>query len=145
MSDTTTAPEPTTHQLKLDELADKYVRLRDKIKEIKDRQKQELAPYNDKLDQLGSYLLDYLNSIGTNSARTSAGTITKSHKDSCSVADMDAFWTFVVSQGDFDLCDRKANVTAVRDYMEKNNAPVPGVNFSSMQTVSVRRASSSKD
>jgi len=121
-------------------LAEKYVKLRDKIKEIKDRHKDELAPYNDTLDQLAGYILDFLNQSGAASMRTGSGTISRTHKDSCSIADMEAFWTFVVTQGDFDLCDRKANVTAVREYMEKNSAPVPGVNFTSMQTVSVRRA-----
>lgn len=127
--------------VKLDQLAGKYVALRDKVREIKEKHKQELAPFGEALDKLEVYLLDYLNSAGATSVRTSAGTITKSHRDSASIADMEAFWTFVVTQGDFDLCDRKANVTAVRDFIEKNNAPVPGVNFSSQQTISVRRAS----
>jgi hypothetical protein len=134
----------TSPPINVEALAEKFVALRDKIKDIKDRHKDELAPYNESLEQLSAYILDYLNQVNVDSMRTGAGTVTRSHKDSCSVADMDAFWTFVVTQGNFDLCDRKANVTAVRDYMEKNSAPVPGVNFSSMQTVSVRRASTTK-
>jgi hypothetical protein len=53
---------------------------------------------------------------------------------------MSAFWTYVVSQGDFDMVDKKANPTAVAEYIEKNKSPPPGVNFSVMETIGVRRA-----
>jgi len=38
------------------------------------------------------------------------------------------------------LLDRKANVTAVVDFIEENNAPPPGVNLNQVYVVGVRRS-----
>jgi len=45
----------------------------------------------------------------------------------------------VIGSEAWDLLDRKANVTAVSDFIEENNAPPPGVNFSTTYVVGVRR------
>jgi hypothetical protein len=48
---------------------------------------------------------------------------------------------FVKTTNNYDLLDRKANVTAVKDYVSENGTLPPGVNLSSIKTVGVRRAS----
>ena len=117
-----------------------YVALRDKITETKKRHDDELKPLKEGLDRLSGMLLDHLNTINADSVRTSSGTVTRSRKDSASVADMEAFWAFVEASGDLDFVDRKANVSAVRDYMQETGNPVPGINFTSVLNVGVRRA-----
>jgi hypothetical protein len=129
--------------INFDAHVDKYVRLRDKITEINKKHKEELAPFKEALDTLGDMLLGHLNSTHQESSATKHGTVYKTKKDSVSIADMTAFWEFVTSQGQMDMVDRKANVTAVREYMEEKKLPVPGVNFSSVAIVGVRRANGS--
>jgi len=125
--------------MNIDTRVAQYVALRDKIKAIKDRHKEELAPYTETLELLNGVLLGHLNTIGADRAGTAAGTVYKTAKKSASIADMSAFWTYVVTQGDFDMVDKKANPTAVEAYIEANGTPPPGVNFSVMDVVGVQR------
>jgi hypothetical protein len=134
------APQTIQPEMNVDKRVEQFVKLRDKIKEIKERHKSELKEYTETLEQLSSALLDHLNKQGADNVGTSHGTVYKTSKKSASIADMSAFWTYVVSQGDFDMVDKKANPTAVAEYIEKNKSPPPGVNFSVMETIGVRRA-----
>ena len=130
-----------TEPIDFDKRVSQYVQLRDKIREIEKRQKEELAPYKSALDKLGDILLTHLNNTNQERAGSAHGTAYKSTKDSCTIADKDAFWAFASSLGDpRDMADIKANVTAVRDYMEEKKLPVPGVNFSSITKIGVVRA-----
>jgi hypothetical protein len=117
-----------------------FVKLRDKIGEIKKQQKDSLKPYNETLEQLNGVLLAHLNSVNGNSVSTDAGTVYKSEKKSASLADPEAFRKFVIENQLFDLIDWKANVTAVEDYIKEKEMAPPGVNFSSVTVAGVRRA-----
>jgi hypothetical protein len=99
-----------------------------------------MAPFNETLEQLNGLLLQHLNDLNTNSASTDNGTVYRTEKKAASLADADAFMKHVIATGDFDLLDRKANVSAVAEYIETNNVPPPGVNFSSTYVVGVRRS-----
>jgi len=46
---------------------------------------------------------------------------------------------FVVDNNKFELLDRRANATAVKDYVAANNVLPPGCNLSAICTVGVRR------
>jgi hypothetical protein len=117
-----------------------YVKLRDKIKAKEAEQKAELKPLKDTLEQLNAVLLAHLNQVGGNSVTTDGGTVYRTEKKSASLADAQAFMDFVVANQAFDLLDRKANVSAVEEYIRENDAPPPGVNFSSTFVVGVRRS-----
>ena len=129
-------PTPTAD---FDKFVEKFVRLRDKISELEGKQKEEIAPYKDMLEKLSGIMLEHLNQISADSVRTSAGTVSRLSKHTATIADMSAFWTWVVTQGNFDFIDKKANAVAVREFIEEHKTPVPGVNFSTRQTVGVRR------
>jgi hypothetical protein len=118
---------------------EQYVALRDKIKAIEADQKEHLKPYKNMLEQLNGTLLQHLNDINTDSASTEAGSVYRTAKKSASLADAQAFMDFVVANQAFDLLDRKANVSAVEDYINDNKVPPPGVNFSTTYIVGVRR------
>jgi hypothetical protein len=57
------------------------------------------------------------------------------------LADPEAFMKYVIDNQAFDMLDRKANVTAVKEYVQETGALPPGVNLSSIKTIGVRRAS----
>jgi hypothetical protein len=116
-----------------------YVALRDHIRAIKERHKAELKAPNETLEKLNSVLLGHLNAIGGVNVGTAYGTVYKTTKKSASVADMSAFWTYVVSQGDFDMVDKRANPTAVEAYIEANGTTPPGVNWNVLEVVGVQR------
>jgi hypothetical protein len=117
-----------------------YVALRDLIKAQDDAHKKAMKPAKETLEQLNAVLLAHLNQVGANSAATDNGTVYRTEKKSASLADGKAFMDYVIAAGAWDLLDRKANVTAVEEFIKGNNAPPPGVNFSSTYIVGVRRA-----
>lgn len=124
----------------IDKRIDQYVKLRDHIKELNDAHKEKMAPFNDTLEQLNGVLLKHLEQMNIESLKGEHGTVYVTVKKSASIADMSQFWTYVVTQVDWDMVDRKANATAVEAYIEANGGnPPPGVNFSAVRVVGVRR------
>lgn len=117
-----------------------YIAVRDKIKEREAAHKEELKPLKETLEKLGGVLLQFMEETGSEGIRTDNGTCYITTRYSASLADADAFMRFVVETKSFDLLDRKANATAVRDYVEKHTALPPGVNLSSIRQVGVKRA-----
>lgn len=116
-----------------------YVKLRDVIKDKEAKFKEEIKPYKELLDGLNSILLNHLNTVGGNSVSTDAGTVYRTEKNSAALSDPAAFMDYVITNEAFDLMDRKANVTAVKEFIKEHSAPPPGVNFSSVFVVGVRR------
>ncbi len=124
----------------IDDLVSQYVRLRDKIKEAEDAHKAKLKDAKDYLEELNSRLLQRLNEVGGESVKTSSGTVYRTTRRSASIADGDAFRQFVINNEAFDLVDWRANANAVDDFIKEQQAPPPGVNFSTAFTVGVRRS-----
>lgn len=130
--------EPT-HVIDFDKRVAQYVALRDEIKRRDDAHKEGMKEYRETLEQLNSLLLNHINSIGGDSVRTPAGTVYRTEKRSASLADPDAFMKFVIANEAFELLDRKANTTAVSAFIAEHHSPPPGVNFSTVYVVGVRR------
>lgn len=116
-----------------------YVKVRDTIKKLKDDFEKSIEPLVDLQNSLTGWLQHFMDQNGVDSVKTNGGTAYTSTKYTASLADPDAFMQFVIENKQFDLIDRKANVTAVRDYTATNGNLPPGVNLSSIQTVNVRR------
>ncbi len=125
---------------KFDTRVEQYVRLRDHIKAIKERHEAELAAPKATLEKLNAVMLAHLDTIGGDSVKTEHGTVSRTRKKSATIVDMSAFWTFVVTQGQFEMVDKKANVPMVEEYINANGTTPPGINFSAIQVVGVRRA-----
>jgi hypothetical protein len=136
--------------LNFEHYVDRYVKLRDKLKEIKDAHKAQLEPFNSAMETLEGMLLNHLNQVGADSVKTGSGTVYKTMKKSATVADRKAFWTYMVTQGKFELMDYKANPVAIESFInemaEKAKldptivpcAP-PGVNYTMTYEVGIRR------
>jgi hypothetical protein len=116
-----------------------YVALRDLIKEEDDAHKEKMASKRQILEQLGNLIMRHLQDQNVESMRTDAGTAYLTSKKSASLADADAFMKHVLATGDFDLLDRRANVTAVEDYITTHGVAPPGVNWSVANAIGIRR------
>ncbi len=84
---------------------------------------------------------NFMEQAGADNIKTAHGTCYSTTRYTASLADPEAFMKFVRDTGSFDLLDRKANVTAVKDYVAEKSCLPPGVNLSAIKTVGVRRAS----
>jgi hypothetical protein len=118
-----------------------YVAVRDKIREIEERHKEELKEWKDAIEDLTAWFTQALDKHGAKSVKTTQGTVYQSTRYSASLSDPKAFMDYVIANNAFDLMDRKANSTAVRDFIEQHKSEPPGVRLSAIRTVGVRRAS----
>src|SRR2546426_602167 len=91
--------------------AGQFIKLRDMKSEMEERHKAELAPIKEAMEALKTVFAAGMDTLNVDSVKTACGTISFTSKSSASVADKDAFWTYVVTTGKFELLDYKANVT----------------------------------
>lgn len=123
---------------RLDSLAEMLLKARKAIEEKEKAFEESIKPLKELKAQIEGRVLAFLQKTGQTSAKTPHGTLITSTRDYASLADSDAFMAYVMSKGAFELMDRRANVSAVRDHVEEHGALPPGVNFSSRLTVSIR-------
>lgn len=134
------APLVQAMQATVDKRVGQYIEVRDKIKEIKERHEKELAPLLDVQNLLGGWLESFLTNSGSTGVKTVHGTCYKSTRYTASLADPEAFMSYVIKNGKYELLDRRANATAVRDHAKENDGNLPpGVNLSAISSVGVRR------
>lgn len=120
---------------------EKFIKLRNKIKEIEEEHKNQLAPYKTMLLTLNNMLLGHLHATGAdNISLKEIGTFYKIVKTTASLADADAFRRHVIGGEAWDLLDWRANSTAVKQFIEEHGEPPPGVNISSIVSAGVRKA-----
>ena len=116
-----------------------FVALRDKIKEVKERHEKELEPYVGLQEDLNGWLMGHLDKIGAQNVKTSSGTVFTSTRYNASLRDPKAFMDYVITNGAYDLLDRKANTTAVKKFIEDNKSEPPGCALSAVRLLNVRR------
>lgn len=124
---------------KLDKRIAQYVAIRDRLKEMDDEHAARKAPLLEMKEQLTGYMLAVLDRVGGDNIKTKCGTCYATTKYTAALADPDAFMKFVIDNQSFHMLDRRANSTAVKDYVEKNGTQPPGVNLTGVRILNVRR------
>lgn len=135
MSDTQAKVTPATR-------LSQYLQVREKIREIEARHKEELARPKAALLALEGELLKALKESGTDQLKVrGVGTAFTVTKQGASIGDKDAFRRHVIGAQAWDLLDWKANVTAcaafLNDPANAGYAP-PGINFTTRVGLNVR-------
>jgi hypothetical protein len=124
---------------------DKYVKLfilqRDWLKAEQEAFDERMKPVKDHQEMLKGKLQAFLTATKQESSKTAEGTFFTSTKPRASISDVNEFWRFVVGGELWDLIDKKANATAINDFLEENKALPPGITFSKETSVNVRRPS----
>jgi hypothetical protein len=115
-----------------------YVALRDVLRKFDDRVGAERKGITDLMTALEGRIQSFLTAHKLENLKTKAGTCYISTRYSASVQDGEAFMDFVRS-GHWDLIERRANATAVKDYVQEHNNLPAGVNLTAIQSVGVRR------
>lgn len=120
---------------------EQYIQVRDALKAMDEEHDEKRKPLVELQNLLTGWMQNFMEQAGADNIKTAHGTCYSSTRYTASLADPEAFMKHVISNNEFDLLDRKANVTAVKDYVAEHNTLPPGVNLSSIKTVGVRRAS----
>lgn len=116
-----------------------FIRTRAKRKALGQLFEVEDKPLKELETLLGAWLQKYLLDNGLDNIKTKVGTAFLTTKTTASLKDPDEFMKFVIANQRFDLMDRKANTTAVRDFLKEKGELPPGANLSSFQTIGVHK------
>lgn len=128
-------------QITIDTVVDAYIKTRDELDLLKkayDARKQDLEELQQRRE---TYLRGELDRLGVESFKTAHGTAFVDWKDSAAVADKDAFFNWV--EGDFTerkhYLESRVSKTAVKQALDDGETLPPGVNYTKIKDVKVRR------
>lgn len=139
-----TAPVPLVTD-DMEKRTRQFIEVRDTLKRMDAEHKEKCKPLREIQEVLAGRIQAFMTANGLENLRTNAGTCYTTTRRTASLADPEAFMRYVIEHNAFDLMDRRANSTAVQDFVKKNHALPPGCNLSSIETVGVRRAGSTND
>jgi hypothetical protein len=124
----------------IEKRVNQFVALRDLKDGIKARHKEELREVEAMLAQIEGIISSFMRDNKLENLRTKAGTCYTSTRFSAPLADPDLFMKYVIENKAFDLLDRRANVSAVKDFVEAHKTLPPGCNLNGVETLGVQRA-----
>lgn len=126
--------------MKIEELVEKYVALRDRKAGMKAKYDAEVAKVDDVMDRVEAALLKHFDTVGVESVSTKSGTAYKSTRNSATVADWDSFLGFVKQQDAWNFLEHRCSKAAVEEFRAANDDLPPGVNYRSEVVVNIRRS-----
>jgi type I site-specific restriction endonuclease len=126
--------------MKLSELVQKYIELRDKKAEYKAEYEAKVSKLEVVLEKIEGTLLKTFDSAGMDSIKTEFGTAYTTTKTSASVADKDAFMTHVKANENWQLLEIRCSKLGVEQYKAEHDDLPPGVNWRAERAVNIRRS-----
>lgn len=126
--------------MKLSELVGKYIELRDKKAQIKAEYDAKISKVDDVLNQIEAALLNTFEQTGMDSVKTEFGTAYTSTRSTASVADPDAFMSFVIAHKAWHMLEKRCSKIGIEQYKAEHEELPPGVNWRSERVVNFRRA-----
>jgi len=127
------------NELNIDVVMARRFALVEEMRAIEARHKTELKPLGDELSLCETFIKDIMNKSGLQQAKTDAGMAFFTTKDSVTVEDWEATLADIISNNNFGLLNRAVNKTAVKEYIEANKTPPPGVKYDSYRDLAWRR------
>ena len=121
-----------------------YVEVRDRIAARKAEFEAADSADKDILRNIELVLMAKMDTDGEESVRTPFGTAFIGTDDFASVETWDIFRDFIKENDAFDMLEKRCAKTAIRQYIEANNAPPPGIKYGTRRTLSVRRPTKRK-
>lgn len=127
--------------MRLDEIVEKYIKLRDKKAKLKADYDNSVADIDNMLGKIEGLILNNFKEIGADSIKTPYGTAYTSVRTSATVADWDAYFnSFVLPNQAWEFLERRVSKTAVEQFKQAHGDLPPGINYSETITLNVRRS-----
>lgn len=128
--------------MKLDDLVEKYIKLRDRRAQREAAFKAEDAGDRQLQDKIEALMLLKFQETGVESIKTPNGTAYTSVRASATVADPDIYFSWVRADPEERMIflEARANKTAVKQFREAHDELPPGINWSETRVVNFRRA-----
>jgi hypothetical protein len=126
--------------MKMSELVEKYIQVRDKKAQLKAEYDMKASKLDEVMTKIEAKLLEVFENTGMDSVKTEFGTAYTSTRTAASVADREAFMTFVKSHDEWPLLEVRASKAAVEQYRAANDDLPPGINWREERVVNIRRS-----
>ena len=120
-----------------------YIKIRDSIATIKQRQAEELRTLEEQLKVLEQELLQRCEEAGGNLSVPNVGRVTRRVSKQYWTSDWPAMYKMIKEHDAFHLLQQRFTTKAMEQFLEENpNLVPPGLNLDSTMTVTVTRARS---
>lgn len=129
-----------TPEITVDVVMDRRFILAEEIALIEGRHKAELEPLKEELRMCEMFVKDAMNKGNMQQLKIASGhQAFFTTKDSATVEDWDLALDSIRNNSAWHLLNRAVNKTAVKEYVEANKVPPPGVKYESYRDLSWRR------
>jgi hypothetical protein len=125
--------------MKMSELVAKYIELRDKKAEHKAEYDEKVSKIEETLTKIEAKILEVFETTGMDSVKTECGTAYSTLRTSCSVADKEAFISFVREKDEWPLLEVRPSKSAVDQYRSAMDELPPGISWRAERVVNIRR------
>lgn len=125
---------------KLDQIIDKYLKIRDEKTKIKEQYQADVAHLDAAMEKIENYLQAEMQKSGLKNLPTELGTAYLSTRTAATVADWDSLLSYVRANDLWTLLEKRVSKTAVEEFVAANDDLPPGVNISQAVVVNVRRS-----
>lgn len=130
----------TEDALSLEEVMSRRFELAEEIAIIQGKHKAELEPHHEEMALCETFIKDTMNTGNLQNVKTTSGHMAYfSTKDSCAVRDFDAVVAHILEHNAFNLLNKAVNKTAVKEYIDENKVPPPGVEYSTYRDLNWKR------
>ena len=126
-------------QFTIEDAIKKFVDLRDEVDAIQTRADAECAEKKRIMKLIQAWLQNEFNVNGVTSFKTPAGTAYVETIKACKVDNWEMVWKFVQETGNRQLLTQGVSKKAVEEYIGEHNVVPPGVGWTEMRDVKVRR------
>ena len=127
-------------QVSPEKLTSVYIKMRDKRAALSAAFKAEDGKIKAQQEIVKGALLQYCKDSGLDSAKTEAGTISRSVKTTYWTSDWDAMYEFVVENNVPEFFSKSLNQTNVKEFLKDNPDIIPqGLNIDSEYVISIRK------
>jgi hypothetical protein len=117
-----------------------YVKLRTQRDALKKEQALAMAPINDAMFKLSSWLHKQLQESGQTSAKTESGTAFLQTDTSVAIDDWESTIAFIKDHNLWSMLERRVSKSVVTDYIESTKEIPPGLSIKSEISCHVRKA-----
>lgn len=123
----------------IQQLVENYIKLRDAKADVVAKAKEKTQRIDAAMAKIEGTLLRHCDSMGIDSIKTPMGTAYKSSKSSATVADWDVVLQFIMENSLWSMLERRVSKDFVTQYKAESGELPPGVNWSEITTINVRR------
>lgn len=122
------------------ELIQRFIQLRDAVEAKTKAFELELKPYKDGMAAIENAVGQQIIDMGGESIKTEHGTAYRTSVLSVKMADRETFLQFVIDNNALDYLTSAVSKELVKDYIEANNCPPPGLDIAYIHKTNFRRS-----